>query len=213
MRTFAVLICLSAQAAIAAQAGQPLTITFGPNNVAIANVSRSAPVYVFSLVRERKTYYTSVDPIEQRITDFEGVGSVGVSYNHQRSWRSLWFAVDLSTGAFGVGAPPDYPWAKHIVIADAHLKKDAGGEIAQLGMNGEVVEFIVVRPEVGVWGGLITSMGALDDAKQNGKITVSIGALTPRAGTTEPPPKKLKKGDIVFMANSFTGEYGATAVE
>ena len=214
MRTLVVLIWLSAvQTATAADAAQPLSITFGGSNVAIGNVSRSATVFVFALVRERNSYYTNIDPVDQRVTDTLGTGSVAVSYNHQRSWRSLWFAADLNTGAFTVGAPPDYVWAKRIVISDSQLKKDAAGEIAQLAMNGEVVEFVVVRPQVGAWSGLITSKSALDDAKQNGKVTVSIGSLAPRAGTAEPPPKKLKKGDIVFMANSFTGEYGAAAVE
>ena len=213
MSRLAMLLCLITQTVLAADAVQPLTITFTTDHAAIGPVSRSAPTYVFSLTRIRNGYYTSVEPADQRLVDATGIGLVALSYEHRRSWRSLWFAADLTTGAFGVGAPPDYPWAKRIAIGTDHFRKDAGGEIAQLTMNGELVEFIVARPQVGVWSALVTSMGSLDDGKQHGKITVSIQSLTPRVGTTDPPPKKLKKGDIVFIANSFTGEYGAAAVE
>ena len=100
MRSFAALIWLTAEVAVAAQAVQPLTITFGQSNVTIGGVSRSARVYVFSLVRERKGYYTSIQPSESNVVEASGSGLVSVPYVRQRSWRSLWFAVDLATGAY-----------------------------------------------------------------------------------------------------------------
>jgi hypothetical protein len=195
----------------AAQSQQLLSMTFAATSVVITGATRSATVYVLSLAREPRGYYTNIQPTESKVT--AASDSVSVPYDHRLSWRSIWFAADLASGAYASGAPPDYSRTRRIDLTDKNLKKDLGGEISQLGMTGEVVEFIVVRPNVGVWSGLVTSRGALDDAKESGKVTVSIGNLVPRAGTTELAPKKLKKGDIVFVANSFSGEFGAAAVE
>ena len=197
---------------IAAQpAPQALSITFHDDSVSVGGALPSHPIYLFGIAREARTYITRLQPYETRLLDTNGVGKVDFAFKRARSWRSIWFAVDLISGAATAGAPPEY-LSNRITLSGKELKKDVGGEIAQIAADGALVEFVVVRPGVGVWGELVASQGPLDEGSDNNKVTLSVFKLQPLAGTIEAAPKKLKKGDVVFILDSFHARYGVGRV-
>lgn len=210
--TTSIALLLLATAAFAAQPSpQPLTLTFNDDSVAVGGAQPSHPIYLFGMAREAKPYITSLQPYEAKLLDTSGAGKVSYAFNKQRSWRSVWLAVDLTSGAAVAGSPPDYR-SSSITLDGKELKKDPGGEVAQIVADGAMVQFIVVRPGVGVWGELAFSQGPLDEGSDNNKVSLSVFKLQPMSGTTEPAPKKLKKGDVVFVLDSFHAQYGVATV-
>jgi hypothetical protein len=206
-----VLMALAATAFAAQQAPQALSLTFNNDSISVGGAVPSHPIYLFGMARETRPYITRVQPYETRLLDSSGAGKVDFAFNKERSWRSVWLAVDLTSGAAVAGSPPEYS-SNSITLSGKELKKDPGGEIAQIAADGSMVQFVVIRPGVGVWGELAISQGPLDEGTDDNKVSLSIYKLQPLAGTTDPAPKKLKKGDVVFVLDSFHARYGVATV-
>lgn len=210
--TTLIALLLLATGAFAAQPSpQTLTLTFNDDSVAVGGAQPSHPIYLFGMAREAKAFITNLQPYETKLTDSTGAGKVSYPFNKQRSWRSVWLAVDLASGAAVAGSPASYP-STAVTLDGKELKKDPGGEIAEIAADGSMVQFIVVRPGVGVWGELVVSQGPLDEGSDNNKVNLSVYKLQPLAGTTDAAPKKLKKGDVVFVLDSFHAKYGVATV-
>lgn len=185
------------------------SFSFDSGLVSISPVTKSGSVYAYGLAREPMGYYTHVQSHEAILTD-AGTGAINWQFGAY-TWRSIWFAVDMTTGAWVAGHPAEYA-AKQIALSDKNLKKDLAGNISQLAYDGWDVEFILVRPNGGVWGASVSSRGSSDEGGEEGRVTISSLHLEPRAGTTDNPPKNLKKGDVVFIVDSFKAEYAVATV-
>jgi hypothetical protein len=203
-------VILAAPAAFASDPIPPLTLSFTTNSITVSGVSPKATVYGFSLAREPQIGHNKIVPREILLTE-NGGGQVVWALPPPVPLRSIWFFVDLSTGAYGTGAPPGYP-AVRVPLTDAHLKKDIGGDVDRFSLSGTLVEFIVVRPRVGAWSTLMVYRDPLDQADDPHKETISVLDLKPALSNTEPPPKKLKKNDVVFLMDSFSATYGAARI-
>lgn len=211
-RTLVILSLVLAGSVFGAQpAPQTLSLAFNADSISVRGTLPSQPVYLFGLAREPRAYITQIQPYEKRLLDSNGLGQVSSPFNRSLSWRSIWFAVDLTSGAAVAGAPPEYR-VSTITLSGKELKKDVGGEIAQIVADGAMVQFVVVRPGVGVWGEMVASQSPLDEGSDNNKVTLSVLKLQPLAGTTSEAPKKLKKGDVVFLLDSFHARYGVATV-
>ena len=133
--------------------------------------------------------------------------------------RSIWLAVDLTSGLAATATPAGYA-ARAVELDRRHLKKDVNGDVAKLSYEGMVVDFVVVRPGDGVWGAPVglhaqkdeSADGSNPGAADQHRPVISVVHLEPRAGTTAPPPAKLKNGDVVFIMNSYTSEYSLAIV-
>src|SRR5205807_7772914 len=167
----AVIICvlLTGAVAFAADPVRPLTLSFATNSITVSGVSSRATVYAFSLAREPQIGHNKIVPREILLTE-NGAGQVVWALPNVVPFRSIWFFVDLSTGAYGTGAPPGYP-AFQFPLADAHLKKDIAGDVDRFSVSGTLVEFIAVRPGVGAWNALMVYRDPLDQADDPHKIT------------------------------------------
>ena len=200
-----------AASAFGAQSPQTLSLAFSDHSISVRGTLPSQPVLLFGLAREARNYITRIQPYEKQLLDASGSGQVSYDFNRAGSWRSIWLAVDLTSGAAIAGAPPEYP-TTNVPLTGKELKKDVGGEIAQIVADGSMVQFVVVRPGIGVWGELAFSQSSLDEGTDNNKVTLSVSKLQPMAGTTAAVPKKLKKGDVVFVLDSFHARYGMATV-
>jgi len=213
-RTLVLLSLALAASAFGAQpAPQTLSLVFNDHSISVRGTLPSQPVLLFGLAREARNYITRIQPYEKQLLDANGSGQVSSDFDRAASWRSIWLAVDLASGAAVAGGPPEYRTTS-IALTGKELKKDAGGEIAQIVADGSMVQFVVVRPGVGVWGEMALSQSSLDEGtdKNNNKVTLSVLKLQPMAGTTAAVPKKLKKGDVVFVLDSFHARYGVATV-
>lgn len=201
---------LIAASVFADQSIAPLTLAFTENSVMVSGVSPRATVYGFSLSREPQWGYQKIVPRETLLT--EQNGQVIWTLPTGIPLRSIWFFVDLSTGAYGTGTRPDYTFAHPFTLTDQHLKKNVAGDVDTFSLTGSLVEFVVARPGVGAWNILLVYRDPQDQATEADKITISVFDLKPALTNTEPPPRKLKKGDVVFLMDSSRATYGAARV-
>jgi hypothetical protein len=206
-----ILLSLVAAQVVRAAPPAPPAIALDGSTVVVTSITPRGRVFLYGFALEARGWYSQIVRRSVYLTD-DGSGRVQWAIDRDIPLRSVWFAVDLSTGLFGVAQPSGYG-AHGIELTDQHLKQDVGGDIAQLSMNGANVEFAVVRPDTGAWANMVLAQTALDDAKQPASVTVSVTNLQPIAGTTAEAPKKLKKGDVVFMMNLARATYGIGAVE
>lgn len=198
----------------AAQRPSSPAIVFDNGIVRITNITPGADVYLFGVSREAKGYYNQIATREIVLHDSTRSGRVEYPLGQPVPLRSIWLAVDLSSGSPVAAAPPDY-FAHAVALDDRHLKKDADGDIARLSYEGTVVQIIVVRPGAGIWGGPVGLHTKSDESKPDPndpasneqRPVISSAHLPALAGTVGPAPAKLKKGDIVFMMNSYRAQY------
>jgi hypothetical protein len=190
----------------ATTAPQRLTMTFSHGAIVITGSVKSQPIYLFGVVREARGYINRIQPYEARLVDDAGMGSVSYPFDAVRSQRSVWVAVDLVSGAAVSGHPNEYA-VTEMLATEGRIKKNAAGELAQMSAHGSLCNFLVVRPGTGVWNEMVASRGPLDDGNEDGKTTVSVEKLAPHGETNGPPPHALKKGDVVFVVDSFGASY------
>lgn len=189
---------------------QPVPVIALPSDggpAIVSGVTPSATVYGFSMARENGIGLVNVVPRDVLLQD-SGSGQVEWSLGETIPTRSIWFAADLVSGAYATGAPADYGIANVLTLTDRHLIK-TGGVVTQLGADGNLVEFIVVRPGTGVWRTGVSDGGDLDEDSQPNSVAISVANLQPVAGTVNPAPSQLQAGDIVFLVNSYAATYGA----
>jgi hypothetical protein len=187
-------------------------LTFGAQSVTVAQVSAGGSVYVFGMSREPRGYYTAVVSRETVLHAAPGATSVEWALDAPVERRSIWFAVDLATGAFVTGSPPAYASASR-AVGGTNLLRNAAGEVSQLAFAGAFVEMIVVRPGSGVWGVSLAAGDPKDESTDELSPTISVPNLQPRGGTTAPAPAALQSGDVVFMLDSYHAEYAVEKVE
>lgn len=200
---------------VAAELPSRPLITFTATGVAVSELEPGATVYVYSLGRELRGTHTNVVPREKKLVDDDRDGQVTWDLGTALPWRSIWLAVEMGSGRYAVGIPPQYrSQARQVTLTADHLKRDGVGEIVQFGFRGSIVEFVLVRPKTGeVWGATVVSGGAADEAVSTDKVRLSVVKLGRRTGTIEAPPKSLKKDDVVFMVTSSKAQFAATKVE
>ncbi len=122
--------------------------------------------------------------------------------------RSLWFAVDVSTGRYATAVSSDFR-AKRLPLRSANVARTPD----RLTSRGGIVEFIVVRPGIGAWQALVPAGSAADLRSHNNAVTVSLISLAPGAGTTLPPPASLQQGDVIVLINTSRGDYRIGSVD
>jgi hypothetical protein len=127
-------------------------------------------------------------------------------------FRSVWIAIDFLTGQFATGSRPGFaPGA--LTLPAAVLKADVDGIVGIFDHDQLAVDLLIVRPGKGVWrlrafeGG-----GSDDDGLRNGRVTVRAEKALPVAGTTDPPPKRLKEGDVLAVIDPMRLEVHVRAV-
>ncbi|HKS25723.1 MAG TPA: hypothetical protein VJZ76_23235 [Thermoanaerobaculia bacterium] len=190
-------------------------MVFDTHSVTVTGVTPGTDVYLYSVSREGMGYYNSIVTREEILHDSAKAGRVDYPLKTPLAARSIWFAVDLSSGLAVAGSPPGYP-ARQVSLDEHQLKKDANGEVAKLSFDGAVVEIIVVRPGEGIWGGPVGLHAKndenIDDHANHKAPLISTANLEARAGTKTPAPPKLKNGDVVFMMNSWSTQYAVAVM-
>jgi hypothetical protein len=215
---FAVVIALTAAAMSGDMPSPPRpqattspSVTFGVQSLTIGPVTSGGSVYVFGVSREPRDYYTAVVPRETVLHASPGATTVEWILDKPVERRSVWFAVDLATGAFASGSPPAYASSGR-ALTGSNLVGNAPGVVSQLSFAGTLVEMVVVRPGSGVWGMTLVPGDARDEGTEAQSPTISVANLQPRGGTTAAAPAALQSGDVVFMLDSYHAEYAVEKV-
>ena len=163
--------------------------------ITVSNVTSGGSIVLFSCSRVSQPRAIHLDPQARVLRDDDRDGVV--SFNPVRvPLRSVWIAVDESSGRIAAGAPAEFPLLVKEIATD-HLRKDVEGEIASLAADIPRLIVLLVRPGSGAWWLSGFDGNVHDrDGVSNGRIELSFEEAQPVDGK-EKAPKHLKKDDVL----------------
>jgi len=121
--------------------------------------------------------------------------------------RSVWAAVDVTSGELGVGVPEGTE-----LLASALPREAIGIDGAGLTVPVRRWAYLLwVRPgraaDAGVWGTIVGDGGAYDDdGVENRSIRGRVESFVAIAPRENAPPARLADGDVVLMVDPETLE-------
>jgi hypothetical protein len=191
---------LAAEVTPNSQAGSdpaPLTLSIGTSVISIAGASPSAQIYVIGLMRTGRRGYSQLTRYEAML-DAAQDGSATLVLQAPTASDALFFAVDLSTGAYGSVAPDGHAARELALPADA-LKRNNDGQLQKLETHLELADLLAVRPGVGAWTLTIGDGGPHDDDQTADGMSRNHPEQLQPIGASPAPPKNFKSGDLLAI--------------
>jgi len=175
-------------------------ITFEASAVVVSGVTPGQAVAWFSVAREA-TEGGSLIVRREQVTATSSVDGVArFELTQPVPPRSIWAAVDLTTGKFALGTPEDFPLVQNVFKGDT-IQADSTGKYDQFLFqdSGTMMEYFVARPGVGAWASTVWD-GAIEDTDglADGKAVAGLAGME-AAGASPAPPDGLVDGDVVIV--------------
>jgi hypothetical protein len=174
----------------------PLAIVVGESGITISNVTKGGDVVLFSCARGTRDRRIHVQPLASVLHDEDRDGIVSVTRADGVPIRSVWVAVDFTTGSTAAGAHPTFPLLVSS-IGEGMYRKNAAGEIAELIHEQPRIVLLLVRPGRGAW--LLRAFdGGEGDRDGVASGTLSLLFEDARSITgKDKAPKGVKKDDVI----------------
>jgi hypothetical protein len=191
--SFVAAFCIVANTSFAAD------LTFTDHTVTIHGLTPLGNIAVCGIVLEPQGYESRIVKVMKVVTaDANGTFSHTTPASID---RSVWFAVDLTTGTVAKGKSQH----SRAEIIDALTEREplrAG--MTEFSRRGSFLFVMVVRPGTGVWG-IEAGDGGVDDGDgaSNARITVSLSRLKSLVGAI-PAPVALAPGDSVVAIDPYS---------
>lgn len=173
------------------------TIAFTETSVSIGGMTPAAQVVLFT-ASIANTHGFLQERTGAKIFTDDSTGAFTYTSPYGIAPRSVWIAVDVETGRY-VAASPSTDGFRLLPFPAQLLKRDTDGILGLFDNDQVTAEMLIVRPKVGAWRlrGLEGGRGDADRA-HNGKLSLASAEATPVSGT-DPPPRRLKNGDIIAV--------------
>ncbi len=196
-------------------AGEPATgspvIAFEETAVVVRGVTPGGSVVWFSVAREHPHWLTRAVRRDAVLPDTDGDGVVRFELERAVPRRSVWTAVDLTTGAYATATPRDMPRLEVQPTADS-LRRSPVGVIETLQDTRGFLEILLVRPAQGAWAQSVGDGGASDsNALPDGRVQASFGSMRP-INSSKVAPGQLAPCDVVIVVDPKSLEFYATRV-
>lgn len=204
MRRTLLLVALLGVVGVWARAGsqQSITISFDPTGVIATGITTGGQAAWFSVAIESAPFVNRIVRREEVMTD-TGAGQVRLELNEAVPLRSIWVAVDLTSGTYAIATPANFALRQFSPSSNA-FKADATGNLNHFTWPGHLLEIWVARPGSGVWGVEVPDGGSGDeDGPANGTITIDLQHLHP-VGPSAAAPAAFAKGDVFVVINPDT---------
>jgi hypothetical protein len=204
------LFILCALSAGAAQPTPPV-IALSHGRVTVTNLSPGTTVAIFGMGREEGPT-VSLMRWQRAVDDTDRDGAVELPLNRPIPADSVWFAVDVETGAIGTALPP-FSRFRARAFAPEMLVQGAGAKIDRFIVNKGMVDLLVVRPRVGAWTGYAADgHGSDGDRAYDGRSTVIFTDGRSLHGNA-PAPAHLTPRDVIIAVALRTMEFTSTEVQ
>ena len=120
--------------------------------------------------------------------------------------RSIWIVID-GKGGYTITPGPTMV-RREMDLQGNPASSEADGQVRRLVLKKTAAFFFLGRPGAGMWTSLVFDGVNDDDHAVNHSLTAALQKMKPDAGTTAPPPDHLAPGDVLFIVDPATLEYG-----
>jgi len=180
---------------------EPPLITIDETSVKATGVTKSGSAIVFGVARRSLTYYERLEARAEILNDADADGAVRFDVPGDVPWKSVWVAVDLTSGLYDISTPAGFP-LELLEFPGQGL----GAALNSLETAGEFMELLWVRPAAtgaAAWTLAVGDGGASDsdDRSGNGRVRVDVARFRP-VGSSPSPPEKFAPGDILVGIDS-----------
>ena len=127
-------------------AAPPPEISFEPEAVVAQGITAGGEAVWFSVAREVSRRSINVVPRHSVARDEDGDGAVRLELGQEVPLRSIWFAVDLTTGDAAMAVPEGFPLLEMDLPANA-----IPAALDRLELQRRFAYLLLVRPGVGAW--------------------------------------------------------------
>jgi len=195
----------------ASSATPELTLSFEDLAVVAQDLTPGGDAVFFSVARIPRGYYNQVE----RFRSLELVDSFGEArYSPETDdgsppLKSVWAVVDLSSGAYAVGAPPGFV-LQQVAFPGKAFEVGPPGLVNRLRQRFSFIDMLVVRPGVGAWWLRAHDTGPHDhDGADDDVSTTDLEDLEP-LGASPAPPGRFVAGDVLVVIDPRTLRFYAT---
>jgi hypothetical protein len=198
------LLCLLWMAAlVSSAAAAPPVLTFEPQAVAASGMTPKGRMIWFSVAREISRQAATIVPRIELATDDDGDGKVRLELGTGVPVRSIWFAVDLETGAAAVASPEDYS-PQEVELPG----KAIPAALNRLDLDRQLVYVVLVRPGAGAWKLRVGDGGASDeDGQPDGTLRAALVRFEGIGPAPLPPPEHLSPRDLLLVIDPDRMEF------
>jgi hypothetical protein len=197
---------LAAMIAVAAMADSktqapPLPVAIAGSKVTVTGATPGGRVVFFGIGRFVKERRVTVRRFDKIVADDNNDGTVVLEIGEKLPWKTVFAAVDLTSGRYGLATMSDFP------LMTIEFEKDPmvanNGQLNKIVFQHKFLDLVVVRPGVGAWGQILADGNKFDDdGKGDGTIVGNVEKSVPVSDDGPPPPKKFEKGDIVVLIDA-----------
>jgi hypothetical protein len=201
---------------LGAAAVTPL-VTFDAESVTVDGATPDGEVLFFSVERVPQGFYEAID-IRREVRTADATGLVEIRFDPEVPERSVWAAIDLTTGELALGSPHEKGLLEDPFAAGA-FQVDAEGLSDQVRNDHKLVEALWARPASadgqsgGAWRLRISDGGRFDaDEVADGSVSVKPSSFKP-VSDEESVPERFIPGDVLVMIDPGTLEISAVRLE
>ena len=190
-------MALGAAADQKTQPDQPFAVKIDGAHVTVTGATAGGKVAFFGVGRFVKQYRVTVRRFDKVVADDDRDGSVVLDIGEKLPWKSIFAAVDFSTGRYALATPEGFPlmpipFKKEIMVANK-------GQLDHLLIEHRFCYMALVRPGGGFWGQILGDGNKYDeDGAGDGKVTADVARSVSIDGDV-PAPAKFEKGDILML--------------
>jgi hypothetical protein len=203
-RLVALAVCLAIP--VFAAAAEPVSISLTQDVVRVASRPGST-IAILSVAQEPFNSAWRLVARRELLPDDDDDGSFVYRPEHGVSFRSIWIAIDVQTGAVAHALPAGY------IAEEMHERAAGRGRAVEVATNTldvsrDRVEFLLVRPGEGAWTLSAREGGADDrDGLSNGRLRLNLPRLRALGPGNGGPPDALREGDVVAVLDANRMQY------
>ena len=197
----AVTLTFAAAAQPKTEPAEPLSVAISGAQVTVTNATPGGRVVFFGVARFAKNYRVTVRRFDKVVADEDRDGKVVLEIGESLPWKTIFAAVDFSSGRFGLTTTGDFPlmtipFEKEIMVAN-------NGQLKHVIIEHRYLDLVLVRPGVGIWGQILGDGNKFDeDGTGDGKVVGNVERSIAIGEDKVPAPKKFDKGDVLLLIDS-----------